>query len=280
VIVRVEQSFTLFSPAGVPLRARLQLSLKEFKTIAEQLVDVHREVVVGRPPNSQTLPDPRHSGLVPVVTPAAAQFQVRLDAKPLGDEFSRDLLGLTLRDGLDGQNAFELTVNNWDEQRRELKHSDASPFDVGIPIEIFLGETAGKSARPAIKGTIETVRQSSPADGRSILVVSGSATIRSPTKRSVRRPLHLERGKSLIQFEPVLRLARPVRKAGRKVLRSRVELSASGASIGIPELLAGTLIEIHGYGKRFGGEYVVTGTTHTIGDSGYTTRFECHRPER
>jgi phage protein D len=39
------------------------------------------------------------------------------------------------------------------------------------------------------------------------------------------------------------------------------------------------VIEIDGLGARFSGRYFVTATTHAIGDSGYTTQFECRLEE-
>ena len=36
---------------------------------------------------------------------------------------------------------------------------------------------------------------------------------------------------------------------------------------------------LDGLGSRFNGRYFVMGTTHTIGDGGYTTQFECRREE-
>jgi len=39
----VRQRFTLFSPQGVPLRATLTVSLKEYKTLAEQLAEINKQ---------------------------------------------------------------------------------------------------------------------------------------------------------------------------------------------------------------------------------------------
>ncbi|HYH66663.1 MAG TPA: LysM peptidoglycan-binding domain-containing protein [Urbifossiella sp.] len=41
VVESVAQKFTLFSPQGVPLRATLSLALREYKTLAEQLVQLN-----------------------------------------------------------------------------------------------------------------------------------------------------------------------------------------------------------------------------------------------
>jgi phage protein D len=63
----------------------------------------------------------------------------------------------------------------------------------------------------------------------------------------------------------------------RAILRDRFAtiIKASGTTIGLPELRAGTQVLIQGLGERLNRTYLVTKTTHTIGDGGYTTRFEC-----
>lgn len=273
LVVRVAQSFTLFSPAGVPLRAQLELRLKEFKTIGEQLAPLAGES------RDKREPEGRSPSVAPPVQLAVPRIEVLLDGKPLSDEVSRDLLGLTFQDELNTRDAFELTVNNTDERRKQCKYSDAEEFTPGNRIEIHLSSAAGKSSQPVIKGKIDTVRQHRPADGAPTLVLAGRGTTRRRTKRSKRPALHLEFGKSLIEFEPVLTLARQVSRAdkNRKTSRKRLEVTASGKAIGIPELRAGTLIEIRGEGKRFSGHYFVNATIHTIGDSGYTTSFECSK---
>jgi uncharacterized protein len=56
-------------------------------------------------------------------------------------------------------------------------------------------------------------------------------------------------------------------------------VKGTGATVGLPDLRAGSVVQIDGLGRRFSGRYFVTGTTHAIGDSGYTTQFECRREE-
>lgn len=56
-------------------------------------------------------------------------------------------------------------------------------------------------------------------------------------------------------------------------------IKGSGSTVGLPDLRAGSLIHFDGLGKRFSGRYFVTATTHSIGDSGYTTQFDCRREE-
>lgn len=56
-------------------------------------------------------------------------------------------------------------------------------------------------------------------------------------------------------------------------------VTASGSVVGLPDLRTGCTIHVAGLGLRFNGRYFVTGTTHTIGTSGYTTQFECRLEE-
>jgi uncharacterized protein len=61
---------------------------------------------------------------------------------------------------------------------------------------------------------------------------------------------------------------------------AEVIVEAKGKTIGLPDLRAGVKLQIKGLGTRFSGKddknlfsYLVTGTTHTISDGGYTTDF-------
>ena len=56
-------------------------------------------------------------------------------------------------------------------------------------------------------------------------------------------------------------------------------VKGTGSVPGLPDIRAGTVLEIDGLGDRFSGRYFVVSTTHAIGDSGYTTQFECRREE-
>ncbi len=43
IVESVRQRFTLFNPQGVPLRATLTVSLKEYKTLSEQLAEINKQ---------------------------------------------------------------------------------------------------------------------------------------------------------------------------------------------------------------------------------------------
>lgn len=61
--------------------------------------------------------------------------------------------------------------------------------------------------------------------------------------------------------------------------RSKELVKASGTCVGLPALRAGQRVLIGNVGMRFDGEYFVTETTHTIGESGYTTKFSARRED-
>lgn len=57
-------------------------------------------------------------------------------------------------------------------------------------------------------------------------------------------------------------------------------VKGSGSTVGLPDLRAGSVVQLLGLGDRFSGRHFVTSTTHTLGDGGYTTQFECRREEK
>jgi phage protein D len=71
------------------------------------------------------------------------------------------------------------------------------------------------------------------------------------------------------------------RRVAREKLQQIVKemQTCEGQTVGLPELRAGTLVEIGEVGDTFGGLYFVTSTTHAIGN-GYTVEFEARREVR
>jgi uncharacterized protein len=57
-------------------------------------------------------------------------------------------------------------------------------------------------------------------------------------------------------------------------------IKGTGSTLGLPDLRSGNRIELGGLGDRFSKPYFVTASTHTIGDGGYTTQFECRMEEK
>jgi uncharacterized protein len=79
---------------------------------------------------------------------------------------------------------------------------------------------------------------------------------------------------------PVFTVAEAKQKARALLLdRSKEIVTAHGKTVGLPALRAGTLVNIQGIGARLSGTYFVTKTTHTLGESGYVTEFDCRRED-
>ncbi|MFW2438543.1 MAG: phage late control D family protein [Arenicellales bacterium] len=79
---------------------------------------------------------------------------------------------------------------------------------------------------------------------------------------------------------PVFRRDEAERRARALLLdQTREIVKASGTTVGLPELRAGSRIQIKGLGTRISGEYFVTESTHTINNSGYITKFKARREQ-
>jgi phage protein D len=69
------------------------------------------------------------------------------------------------------------------------------------------------------------------------------------------------------------------RQRARAIMTDRLKqmVTADGTTIGLPELRAGSVVEIGGLGARLNGRYFVEKTTHSFSDAGYTTKFTARR---
>jgi phage protein D len=374
-------------------------------------------------------------------------FEVIVDGKEIKPQVIRDILSVTYRDSLTEIDSFEITINNWDAEKREFKYSNGPLFDPGGQIELWMGYLGQKGSKGGLKkmltGEITSLRPSFPAQGQPTLVVSGlnllhrlrdkqisrsyvgktdnqileeikkrlkvkieveqqnntlnkdypylfqenmydivfllirahrigyELFVDEEAAKALMRPVNvnqraskgsgrpaklvfkpstdvstkvfdLKYGLTLIEFSPELTTAeqvgkvtvkgwdavrkepisetvtrdhlktRVVKKKNEKKLEDAIAnreevitnkpvnskgeakelakqtlqriakdiLKGSGSVVGLPELRTGCVLRLDGMGWRFGGRYFVTGTTHTIGDGGYTTRFECRLEEQ
>lgn len=82
----------------------------------------------------------------------------------------------------------------------------------------------------------------------------------------------------LVVDEPVF-TENDAKKRAEALLRDQRKqmVKASGTTIGLPLLRAGTKVRITQVGARLSGDYFVTKTQHIFNDSGYITKFEARR---
>lgn len=350
-------------------------------------------------------------------------FEVKLNGHPAGKDIVHDIISVTYNDKIGEIDRFEITINNWDAEKRGFKYTDQDKFDPGKEAELWMGYFGKDCLRLMLKGEITSLRPTFPSGGQPTLAISGlnllhrlrkkqgthpyteltdsqiakqigrrlnikietdpqAAGKETPYKyllqdnkydivflmeraRSIGYDLFVEEisengrsrdsklhfkpsqnvhrvtyrltyGKSLIEFQPTLTTAnqvgqvtvhgwdanhkrkiehtakrgdistrgvgsnskvieqsfnqreeviaeRPIesKAEARQLAEETLEriakdmVKGSGSTVGLPDLRAGVFLEIDGLGERFSGRYFVTATTHTIGDSGYTTKFEC-----
>jgi phage protein D len=100
-------------------------------------------------------------------------FEVRLRGRPLGQDVMRDVVQVSYKDSMTDIDSFELSVNNWDAERRTYKYSDLELFDPGKELELWMGYFGRDPLRLMIKGEITSLRPNFPATGQPTLAVSG-----------------------------------------------------------------------------------------------------------
>lgn len=114
----------------------------------------------------------------------------------------------------------------------------------------------------------------------SVRVERSSLRIRDPKLDRVQIADAVRKRTEVISSEPVWDEAEGRRRATEYLERIAKEtMTATGRTVGLPELRAGTVLRIDGVGERFSGRWFVTSTDHTVGSGGYTTNFSCRREE-
>ena len=180
-------------------------------------------------------------------------------------KLAQDIISIQFSENRARCTLLEVSVNNWDGQI--YQYSEGNSLHIGASISLYSGDII------LAEGTISKLAPSFPKDSPSTLMFTVDAKhLPQNTRRRVRpAELVLDYGGLLIEFHPV------VRKTANS---SRHRVDAIGVAIGLPDLIAGALVKIEGLGTAFSGLYLVKETTHTIDDSGYTTRFACLRESR
>ncbi|MFL5256246.1 MAG: phage late control D family protein [Rhodopila sp.] len=78
--------------------------------------------------------------------------------------------------------------------------------------------------------------------------------------------------------EPVFN-EQQARDRARAILLDQMKqiVTADGTTVGLPDLRAGSRLDIEGVGSRLSGQYFVTETIQSFSDAGYTTKFKARR---
>ena len=103
------------------------------------------------------------------------RFEVSIGKRQQIGEVIRDVIQVSYKDNVEEIDSFELTVNNWDAEKRKFKYSDRDLFNPGQEIALkmgYLGQKAG-GLRTMLRGEITSLRPAFPSSGQPTLAVSG-----------------------------------------------------------------------------------------------------------
>jgi phage protein D len=100
-------------------------------------------------------------------------FEVKIQGRPQGQGVIRDVQSVTYKDNIEQMDSFDITVNNWDADKRTFKYSDQNIFDPGKQIELWMGYFGRDNMRLMLKGEINTLRPAFPSGGVPTLTIGG-----------------------------------------------------------------------------------------------------------
>jgi phage protein D len=100
-------------------------------------------------------------------------FQVKVAGRPQGQDVIRDIVQVSYKDNIQEIDGFDITINNWDADRRTFKYSDSDLFDPGKELELWMGYHGKDRLRLMVRGQITTLRPAFPASGAPSLAISG-----------------------------------------------------------------------------------------------------------
>ena len=87
-----------------------------------------------------------------------------------------------------------------------------------------------------------------------------------------------EAREELVVDEPIFTNCEALERAISILLdQTKMIVTATVKTVGLPDLRAGQIVTISGLGARLSGKYFIKKTKHTIDDNGYITEFDCRR---
>jgi phage protein D len=110
-------------------------------------------------------------------------FEVKVGDRLLERDVIRDITQVSYRDNIKEIDSFEITINNWDAEKRGFKYSDDHLFDPGKKVELWMGYFDQGRLRLMLTGEITSLSPKFPSAGQPTLVISGLNRMHSLRKR-------------------------------------------------------------------------------------------------
>ena len=153
---------------------------------------------------------------------------------------------------------------------RLVNGSSLGEFNPELTTAKQVGEVTVRGWDPVHKKKIEATAKRSELKTKGVGAAGGEPVIEQAFNQRQEivadQPVHSEKEAKNLALETLERISKDMVKG-------------TGSVVGLPDLRAGSVLIMAGLGTRFSGRYFVTATTHSLGDSGYTTQFECRREE-
>ncbi|MDH4165491.1 MAG: hypothetical protein OEY13_14465 [Gammaproteobacteria bacterium] len=285
-VTTIEPTFPATGPSTLTVRALNVLHRLRDKQRSQHWTN-KRDSEIAR--GIKTLTDPATQRKVKVrISNAALSKEKRLEYVAQDNQYDVDFLFLRARNA--GYVVFvdsEESANGKVEEFLYFGPSDERhPRQRDVTYELAWGV-----ALIDFKPTLSTTRQVRSVEVRSMdmqtgKVIKAKVDLKHPDLRTNRDLLPLltapgaQPRDEVVTNEPQPTPQQAERRA-LAILSDRLKeiVTAQGTTIGLPDLRAGRRVRIKGVGARFSGTYFVTETTHTLNDSGYTTRFSARREE-
>src|SRR5438270_3984350 len=101
-------------------------------------------------------------------------FRIRIRGQEV-NVGTHDVMNVTYSDSLTAIDSFDLSVNNWDADKRTFKYSDSALFNPWQDVELYMGyyRNGDDQRRLMLTGDITTLAPNFPANGGPTLGVRG-----------------------------------------------------------------------------------------------------------
>jgi uncharacterized protein len=100
-------------------------------------------------------------------------FEVKIGEQPLQRDVIRDITTVSYKDNIAEIDSFEISISNWDAEKRDFKYSDGDLFLPGKKVELWMGYYGKDRLRLMLTGEITSLRPSFPSAGMPTLAISG-----------------------------------------------------------------------------------------------------------
>jgi phage protein D len=112
----------------------------------------------------------RKSGL-PETDYYAPDYKIIVGGEAINPSTKGDVLDLKVVMDIENMTSFDMTINNWDDEKFEFKYSEGAIFDVGAQVEVMMGYA--DSLKSMVIGQISTLAPKFPESGPPTIQISG-----------------------------------------------------------------------------------------------------------